>query len=106
MKINDALMKQIAVMAAIEMDSAEAETQRQDLERIAVFTEKLAELDTDGLPEQTHPFGSDEERTEKGAGSNRLREDKVTNKDCAEEMVAAAPDSKGLYLRTPRTVEE
>ena len=94
------------------MDPVEMEAQRQDLERIAVFTERLKELDTEGLPEQTHPFGFEGTGTGGFDGSgdpdrkNLLREDIVTNRDCAEEMVAAAPDSKGTYFRTPRTVDE
>ena len=108
MKIDETSMRKIAAMAAIEMDPDEMESQRQDLERIAVFTARLNELDTEGLPEQTHPFdfvGMGPEGADRPVVA-RFREDIVTNKDIAEEMIAAAPDSKGLYLRTPRTVEE
>ena len=88
-------------MGLIEMDPEEMEAQRQDLERIASFAEKLKELETENLPELTHPFGFDSEGYD-----NCLREDIVTNDDCAESFAASAPDSKGVFFRTPRTVEE
>ena len=105
MKIEESLIKQIAALAAIEMAPEEMENQRCDLERIAVFTEKLSVLETEGLPEQTHPFGSGSDFSNADV-SNHLREDIVTNENHSTEFVSAAPDSKGLYFRTPRTVEE
>ena len=109
MKIDEITIKKIAALAAIEMGPEELEAQRRDLERISTFAETLAGLDTEGVPEQTHPFGVSG-RDFGGAGmpaaENRLREDAVTNEDRAEEWVKAAPDSKGLYFRVPRTVEE
>ena len=104
MKIDETLMKQIAALAAIEMDPVEMEAQKQDLERIAAFTGSLTDLDTNDMVAQTHPFSLNG-KPGISAG-NHLREDIVTNEDCAEGFVAAAPDSKGLYFRTPRTVEE
>jgi aspartyl-tRNA(Asn)/glutamyl-tRNA(Gln) amidotransferase subunit C len=102
-QIND-----LAELAQIELGVEEAEAQRRDLERISTFAEKLAELDTGGMPCQSHPFGV--AREDKGDGSfcpaNRFREDEVTNGDRTEEWMRAAPDSKGSYFRVPRTVEE
>ena len=98
MGIDNKLIKHLAEIAAIEMGDEETESQRRDLERITDYAGKLAELDTAGLPEQTHPFGA--------VGENRLRADEVTNEDRTKELVAAAPDSKGPYFRVPRTVEE
>ena len=79
------------------MGPEEMEAQRQDLERIACFTEKLAELDT---------AREEPARMSFSPGENRLREDEVTNEDQAERWTGAAPDSKGSYFRVPRTIEE
>ena len=98
MAVDTNQVKHLAEIAAIGMGGEELMAQQRDLERIAAYTARLAELDTAGLPEQTHPFGA--------TGENRLRGDEVTNGDQAEELVAAAPDSKGPYFRVPRTVEE
>lgn len=98
MKIDNKQIEHLAALAAIDFGEEELEAQRRDLERIAAYTRQLINLDTEGLSEQTHPFGQD--------GNNRLRTDEVTNKDRTEEWIAAAPDSKGSYIRVPRTVEE
>ncbi|MCL1895621.1 MAG: Asp-tRNA(Asn)/Glu-tRNA(Gln) amidotransferase subunit GatC [Clostridiales bacterium] len=98
MAVDTNLIKHLAEIAAIDMGEEELMAQQRDLERIAAYTARLAELDTSDVPAQTHPFGE--------AGVNCLRDDEVTNVDQAEELVAAAPDSKGPYFRVPRTVEE
>ena len=98
MEIDEKLIKHLAETAAIDMGAKEMAAQQHDLERIAAYTGKLAGLDTAGMPEQTHPFGT--------TGINRLRADEITNDDRKEEFIAAAPDSKGPYFRVPRTVEE
>jgi len=99
MKISKETIKYLAEVAMIGMDETEAEAQRKDLERIASYTEKLCELDTEGEACASHPFAFD-------TSVNRFRADEVTNKDRKEEWIKAAPDSKGTYIRVPRTVEE
>ena len=98
MAVDINLTRHLAEIAAIGMGEDELMAQQRDLERIAAYTGRLAELYTAGFPEQTHPFGA--------SGQNCLRTDEVTNEDQSEELVAAAPDSKGPYFRVPRTVEE
>jgi len=99
MKISEEKFKYIAETAMIEMDADEREAQRKDLERISTYTEKLGELDTEGEAGRSHPFAFD-------TSVNRFRTDEVTNKDRKEVWIKAAPDSKGTYIRVPRTVEE
>ena len=99
MKISEETIKYLAEVAMIEMGADEREAQRKDLERISTYTEKLFEVDTEGAECQTHPFTPAFE-------VNRFRTDEVTNKDRKEEWTEAAPDSKGTYIRVPRTVEE
>ena len=98
MNIDGNLIKKLATVAAIEMGADELEAQRRDLERIVTYTGRIAGVDTEGKPELIYPLGSD--------GENRLRADEVTNEDCTKVLIAAAPDSKGPYIRVPRTVEE
>ena len=112
MKIDTKQLQKLAALAQIELGPEETEAQRLALERVSTFCEKIAELDTAGLPCQSHPFGSGDPGFAGGAGAggedgiNRFRLDEVTNEDRAEEWIAAAPDKKGLYIRVPRTVEE
>jgi aspartyl/glutamyl-tRNA(Asn/Gln) amidotransferase C subunit len=99
MKISDEKIKYLAEIAMIEMDAAEREAQRKDLEKISSYTKKLDELDTKGSYCQSHPdFAS--------IPVNRFRSDEVTNEDRKEEWIKAAPDNKGSYIRVPRTIEE
>ena len=100
MRIDKKQIEELAGLAQIGMGAEETEAQRKDLERLATYTEVLKDLDTTGLPCQTHPFGAAE------TGVNRFRPDVVTNEDRTEEWIASAPDSKGPYFRVPRTVEE
>ena len=101
MKIDLNQINEIAGLAQIELTPDETEEQRKDLERISAYTEKLAELDTTGLAARARPFGKTE-----AFGENRFRSDEVTNKDKTDVWTAAAPDSKGPYIRVPRTVED
>ena len=98
MTVNEELIKQLAETAAIHMEPEELQAAVHDLEAHIAFTDSLLGIDTTGASEQTHTFAE--------TGLNRLREDKVTNKDHAKELTAAAPDSKDSYFRVPRTIEE
>ena len=59
------------------------------------YTEKLNELDTEGLPEMSHPFEA----------VNRFREDEVRNSDDRENLLSNAPERKGSYFKVFKTVE-
>ena len=99
MKISEKTMEYLVSTSMIDMEEEEKEAQRKDLERISTFTEKLGELDTTGQECLSHPFVP-------AMNSNRFRPDIVTSEDKSKELIAAAPDSKGPYIRTPRTVED
>ena len=99
MKISEKTMEYLVTTAMIFMGEEEKEAQRKDLERISTYTEKLDEIDTTGQACVSHPFIP-------SLNSNRFRADIVTCEDKAKVFVAAAPDSKGPYIRTPRTVDD
>ena len=99
MKIDERTMDYLANVSMIGMDEDETEAQRKDLERIATFTEVLSELDTTGEACVSHPFIP-------ALNENRFRADIVTCEDKSKELVAAAPDKKGSYVRVPRAVED
>ncbi|MFR8251961.1 MAG: Asp-tRNA(Asn)/Glu-tRNA(Gln) amidotransferase subunit GatC, partial [Anaerovoracaceae bacterium] len=67
----------------------------QDLSDVLDYTEKLNELDTEGLPEMSHPFEA----------VNRFREDEVRNSDDRENLLSNAPERKGSYFKVFKTVE-
>jgi len=96
MRIDDRSIEYLAELARLKLDDEEKEARKKDLADILEYMEKLNELDTEGLPEMTHPF----------AQVNCFRDDTVTNGDETETLLANAPDRKGSYFRVPRTVEE
>ncbi|GHU67573.1 aspartyl/glutamyl-tRNA(Asn/Gln) amidotransferase subunit C [Clostridia bacterium] len=96
MKIDDRLIEYLADLSRLELGPEEKDARKKDLEDILSYMEKLNELDTQGLPEMTHPFDK----------ANRFREDEILNGDRTEELLSNAPDRKGAYFRVPRTVEE
>ncbi|MCL2492484.1 MAG: Asp-tRNA(Asn)/Glu-tRNA(Gln) amidotransferase subunit GatC [Clostridiales bacterium] len=96
MEIDEKLIEYLADLSRLELSPEERGARKKDLEDILAYMEKLNELDTEGLPEMTHPFEA----------ANRFREDAVVNGDRAEELLAGAPDKNGSYFRVPRTVEE
>jgi aspartyl-tRNA(Asn)/glutamyl-tRNA(Gln) amidotransferase subunit C len=94
--INDQTIAYLADLARLELTDEEKEARKKDLADILEYVEKLNEVDTENVPELTHPFVS----------ANRFREDIVMNEDRAEELICVAADSRGRYFKVPRTVEE
>ena len=68
---------------------------KKDLSDILDYTEKLNELNTDDMPEMSHPFDA----------VNCFREDVVTNGDDRENLLSNAPERKGSYFKVFKTVE-
>jgi aspartyl-tRNA(Asn)/glutamyl-tRNA(Gln) amidotransferase subunit C len=95
-KIDDDLIEYLAELSRLELSAEEKGPLAGDLTDILGYVGKLNELDTDDVPEMTHPFEA----------VNRLRDDTVTNGDRRDEMLANAPDRKGDYFRVFKTVEE
>lgn len=96
MKITDELIEYIGELSRLELSDDEKEARKKDLTDILDYMDKLEELNTEGVPEMTHPFDE----------VNRFREDVVTNEDRREEMLANAPDKKGDFFKVFKTVEE
>ena len=95
MQITDELIDYIGDLSRLYLSDEEKESAKTDLSDILNYMEKLNELDTDGMPEMSHPFET----------VNRFREDTVTNKDDRENLLANAPESKGSYYKVYKTVE-
>jgi aspartyl-tRNA(Asn)/glutamyl-tRNA(Gln) amidotransferase subunit C len=96
MKIDDKLIDYIGDLSRLYMSGEEKKARRSDLSDILDYIEKLNELDTEGVPELTHPFPV----------NNVFRDDVVVNGDRYDEMLANAPESRGRYFKVFRTIEE
>lgn len=95
MKITDELIGYIEDLSRLYLSEEEKERAKKDLSDILDYTEKLNELDTDGLPEMSHPFDA----------VNCFRQDVVTNGDDRENLLSNAPERKGSYFKVFKTVE-
>ena len=95
MPIDDKVVRDVAVLARLEMEGAEGPRFVKELQAILAYVEQLQDLDVDGI----------EPTSQVGAGvKTPLREDRVTPSDVREEALEQAPDRDGDYFRVPRVV--
>ena len=95
MQITDELIGYIGDLSRLYLSDEEKVRAKKDLSDVLDYTEKLNELDTEGLPEMSHPFEA----------VNRFREDEVRNSDDRENLLSNAPERKGSYFKVFKTVE-
>ncbi|HWQ39005.1 MAG TPA: Asp-tRNA(Asn)/Glu-tRNA(Gln) amidotransferase subunit GatC [Burkholderiales bacterium] len=85
----------IAHLARIDITAAEAERIREQLNGILRLIEQMQAVETAGVEPMSHPLG----------GSQRLREDVVTEPDDRDANMRNAPaQENGLFL-VPRVIE-
>ncbi len=90
----DAVTK-IAKLARIRIDEAELETLAGELSHILGWIEQLDEVDTGAVEPMTSVTEMDWPK----------RQDIVTDGDCADEVMANAPDAAGAFFTVPKVVE-
>jgi aspartyl-tRNA(Asn)/glutamyl-tRNA(Gln) amidotransferase subunit C len=89
----------IASLARIELSESETDATLLQLQDIFGLIEKMQAVDTKGVAPLTTPLAAIDDVT------LRMREDRVTEIDQRDELMALAPASEdGLYL-VPRVVE-
>ena len=95
MAINEQEMKTLLELSKLNIDDSSLEEFKQDLTNILGLLDQLQQVDTTGVEALTNPRDD----------MQRLREDKVTEKNQREELQKNAPASEaGLYL-VPKVVE-
>lgn len=95
MQITDELIGYIGDLSRLYLSDEEKERAKKDLSDVLNYTEKLNELDTEGVLEMSHPFEE----------VNRFREDEVKNGDDRDNLLSNAPERKGSYFKVFKTVE-
>jgi aspartyl-tRNA(Asn)/glutamyl-tRNA(Gln) amidotransferase subunit C len=91
-----AQVQHVARLARLELDAAELERMRGELEVILEYVRKLSRVDTAGVEPTAHVVAS----------ANVLREDEVRPSYPVDAMLANAPDPVGDHVRVPRILEE
>lgn len=95
MSLDKQTVRKVASLARIRMTDEEIEIYAQKLNKIIGFAEQLGELNTDNVEPLPSPVDIKME----------LRKDAVTDGDCAEAVLANAPEAvEGFYV-VPKVVE-
>ena len=85
----------IAHLARIEINEAQANATLAQLNDIFAMIERMQRVDTEGVEPMSHPLG----------GSQRLRDDAVTESDQRTRNLSNAPEqADGLFL-VPKVIE-
>jgi len=88
-------VRRIAHLARIHVTDAEAQRTLEQLSDIFAMIEKMRAVDTTGIEPMAHPLG----------GSQRLREDRVTESDRRAANLANAPEQQDGLILVPKVIE-
>jgi len=95
MRIDGQLLNYLEDLSYLKLSEQEKRRLTGDLQEILDGMAKLEELDTDNVPERSHPFDN----------VNSFREDEVHASFTRELILSNAPDKTGEMFKAPRTVE-
>lgn len=93
-RISDETIEYVGILAKLELDGAEKEQARHDMEAMLDYIDRLNELDTDGVEPMSHVFPI----------NNVFREDVVINGDGSADTLANAPAKKDGGFLVPKTI--
>ncbi len=95
MSLDKEQVRQIAMLARLDITDAEIPDTVDKLSRIVDFVDQLAQAPTDGVTPMAHPLNA----------TQRLRADRVTESNERDAIQANAPAvSGGLYV-VPRVID-
>ena len=95
MSVTPDQVRHIANLARIAMSDEELERLVPELNNILGWVEQLGEVDTEGV----EPLATVIEQ------KLRLRDDKVTDGDRRDEILANAPDAEHGFFAVPKVIE-
>ncbi len=95
MRIDAELVTRLEKLSKIELSAAEKETAQKDLQEVLRFMEKLAELDTDGIGQDSFCV----------TGIDALREDVLNGPEKPEAILENAKEKRDNCFVVPKTVE-
>jgi aspartyl-tRNA(Asn)/glutamyl-tRNA(Gln) amidotransferase subunit C len=95
MLIDEKLIDYLEELSCLSLQDDEKRRLSQDLNKILSYMEKLGELNTDEVPERSHPFDN----------VNVFREDKVNASFDRELILKNAPDRNSEMFIVPKTVD-
>jgi aspartyl-tRNA(Asn)/glutamyl-tRNA(Gln) amidotransferase subunit C len=94
-KITLEQVRHVALLARLELSSADEERLRADMDEMLAYVDKLNELDTKDVAPTTQV----------GEAGTPMRDDEVTNAPAADAMLANAPSRDRNYFKVPKIIE-
>jgi aspartyl-tRNA(Asn)/glutamyl-tRNA(Gln) amidotransferase subunit C len=95
LRIDDELFAYLEDLSELTLDRGERERFAEDLGKILNYMERLSELDTENVPERSHPFDD----------VNVFREDIVADSLDRGLILKNAPERNDEAFIAPKTVE-
>ena len=95
MSLDSATVRRIAKLARIRVNDEEVSTLQNELNAILGYVEQLGEVNVEGV----EPLSGGAQM------AMRQREDKLTDGDMPEKILANAPDRIGNFFAVPKVVE-
>ena len=95
MSVTNEQVRHIAKLARIAMSDEEIARLAPELNNILGWVEQLGEVNTDGVEPLTAVIDQ----------KLRLREDKVTDGDCRDAVLANAPNAQHGFFAVPKVIE-
>jgi aspartyl-tRNA(Asn)/glutamyl-tRNA(Gln) amidotransferase subunit C len=95
MQVTDELVLALADLAELELPPAEVARMRSDLEAVLAYVERIAELDTSGVPPTAHVLDL----------ATPLRPDEPGAPLAVAEVVRMAPEHGNGSLVVPKVLE-
>jgi aspartyl-tRNA(Asn)/glutamyl-tRNA(Gln) amidotransferase subunit C len=89
-------VQKVARLSSIEMSDEQLDNMAPQLSKILGFIEQLSEVDTEGVEPLANVVDID----------LRLREDVINDGDCADKVLANAPESTQGFFVVPKVVEQ
>lgn len=93
-KIDEAVLEKTELLAKLKIEPSQREKTIQEMEKLLAYTEKLNEVDTEGILPLSHGE----------PGVCTLREDVVSGANEKDGLFANAPEWREDYLVVPKTV--
>ena len=95
MKITREEVRNVAMLARLELSGDEEATFAADLDEILTYVDLLNQVDTTDVEPTAHVADLE----------TPFREDRVTNTPDADAFVAGAPVREGAYFKVPKIID-
>jgi aspartyl-tRNA(Asn)/glutamyl-tRNA(Gln) amidotransferase subunit C len=88
-------VRHVARLARLELSATEEQSLQSDLSAILAYVDKLNQLNTEEV----------EPTAQVGESGTPMRDDEITNRPAAEEMLANAPARSRDWFKVPKIIE-